>query len=113
VELGYPRHAATVIPKSLEWKSYHQTSKSGPQGQALYSSLIDLQVLPESLIESIKCLGGPKLTENINTVQELLKTVPELGYLLWTRIPSVPVFRKISYFPDKELKVRVIAQLDY
>lgn len=114
MDLGYQKQS-TVIPKSMEWKAYHQTAKSGPNGQALYTSLIDFQILPEKLLKNIKILGGPTLSEKMDTLSELLKTVPELGHLILTRVSSIlnPRIRKISFFGDKELKVRVIAQLDY
>lgn len=71
----------------------------------------ELQILPESLIKSIKIVGGPVLSEKIDTLQRAIKEIPELGYLLNTN-PSNN-FRKISYFPDREFKVRVIAIGDY
>lgn len=67
--------------------------------------------LPDTLIESIKIVGGPLLTEKINTLKEAVVKIPELSYLI--NITKSNNIRKISYFPDRELKVRIIAVGDY
>lgn len=76
-------------------------------------SLIDYYNLPSSLKESIKVLGGDNLADICNLLDsegtynylKIIGIIPE-----FSREPS---FRKLSFFPDKEDKVRVIAQLDY
>lgn len=74
----------------------------------MFNSLADLSALPESLLESIKAIGGEEITSRIEVLQrskEILSRIPIP--LLGTK------YRKIVWFPDKETKVRVIAELDY
>lgn len=89
------------------WKRFHMTSKAGPNGQALWTSLSDLYCLPESLLVAIKAVGGDEVSSHIDT---LLQLKPVLRTVLPT---SGTCYRKITWFPDKEYKVRVIAILDY
>jgi hypothetical protein len=63
------------------------------------------------LISSIKTVGGKELTEKIDVLLRARLEVPELGSFI-NMLPSNNI-RKLSYFPDKELKVRVIAVGDY
>jgi len=106
-ELGYKPSMA--VPSALMWKKFHFSTKSGPNGHALFTSLADLYVLPETLIDSIKTIGGEKLK---TTLSHLLHPVTKtlMGSILNVLGTK---FRKITSFPDKEAKVRVIAQLDY
>lgn len=104
-ELGYL--PSQQVPKSLLFKRYHLTTKQGPNGQALWSSLKDLYSLPESLLESICALGGELITERIEVLFKMKPILAQMFPVDGTR------YRKISYFPDKETKVRVIAILDY
>lgn len=63
------------------------------------------------MVDSIKVLGGEKLSSKIQTLFE----AKQLGFE-FPKIPGVTPsksYRKLVYFPDKESKVRVIAQLDY
>lgn len=63
------------------------------------------------MISSIKTVGGKELTEKIDVLLRARLEVPELGSFI-NMLPSNNI-RKLSYFPDKELKVRVIAVGDY
>jgi len=108
-----------------EWAVPHMTTKKGPQGQALLTSLNELTLLPRFLRTSIEVLGGRSLSEFIESnvealdILEAIKPKGTSGFfsiskwwitLFPTRSTSL---RKLSYFPDKEDKVRVIALLDY
>jgi len=106
-ELGF-RPSKTRVPKRCQWSSYHLTSKSGPNGHALLNSLSDLYSLPSELIESIKQVGGKVLAGHIDY---LLSIKSQLGGLSFPTKEGK--YRKIVSFPDKELKVRVVAILDY
>jgi len=104
------------VPKSLLFTKYHMSSKSGPNGHALWSSLIDLETLPDSLVESISILGGMDLREKITTLREgiKLKLIPKPLVLSGSLPPNRRKrLRKLSYFPDKEGKMRIIGILDY
>lgn len=115
-KLGFTRKPVG-IPSYLHTTKFHQTSKTPPQIQvgfkrnALYFSVGDLLALPESLSTSIKVVGGPWLTNCMNVVLKATKVIPELQYLI-NIVPSNNL-RKLSAFPDKELKTRVIAIGDY
>lgn len=103
--LGYRHKHAD--PQSVYWRKFHLSTKSGPNGQVLWSALADLSVLPNTLIEDIKVIGGKRLTSRIET---LLRYLPIL-------VPIFKVvgrkFRKVSAIPDQEGKTREVAILDY
>jgi len=106
-ELGYSPSMA--VPSALNWRRFHFTTKAGPNGHALHNSIVDLYLLPESLIQSIKVVGGEKLTLLIERLVH-----PASRTLLSTIVPTTGKrIRKLSSFSDKEMKVRVIAVLDY
>lgn len=113
-ELFHACRRLGISPRSCEWKKFHMSTKSGPQGQALLMSLTELALLPQELIADIKLLGGDKLTQIIDKL--LCKTLGDYSIVdIWkTFFPARSTsFRKISYFSDKEGKTRVIAILDY
>jgi hypothetical protein len=97
-ELGY-RPSQRWLPTGLAWRSFHLSTKAGPNGHALCTALNDLYSLPTSLVLNIMTLGGDDLDKRKIT--------------LWSNpsfFSSKPgKFRKLSSFPDKEDKVRVIA----
>jgi len=86
------------------------TSKSGPNGQALITAIADLVLINRDprLKESICIVGGELLTTRIQHLTS------QLAFLV-SRYPRYPSqsLRKLTWFPDKELKVRVVAILDY
>jgi hypothetical protein len=77
---------------------------------ALISSIADLDLirLNKRLKESICKCGGPKLTQRIDGL------LAQFDYLKqnYPKYPSNRL-RKLTYFSDKETKVRVVAILDY
>jgi len=90
------------------------STKSGPLGQAILTSVTELTLLPQQLVDSIRLVGGPRLSKVIDAL--LLGRFGELSLAsIWATLfpPKTKSFRKISYFPDKEGKTRVIAILDY
>jgi len=72
--------------------------------------MVDLKLLlnHSSLLEAIRNLGGPKLTRRIDL---LIKAFPLLPIGLFPKVGTT--LRRLSYFGDKEMKVRVVAILDY
>jgi hypothetical protein len=62
-------------------------------------------------LKSIKIVGGPLLSEKIDLLLRGIKEIPELKFFL--PLGKSEGLRKLSSFPDKELKVRVIAIGDY
>lgn len=95
------------IPRELNWKRYHFSTKSGPNRHALSSCYQDLWEFPKQLLESIKVLGGSGLSELLDTYIESKPIIA--GF--WKVIGKS--YRKITYFLDKEDKTRVIAICDY
>jgi len=98
----------------VSWDRFHMSTKSGPLGQAILTSVTELTLLPQQLLESIRVLGGDKLSKVIDAL-----IVGRFGDLslatIWATLfpPKTGSFRKLSYFSDKEGKTRVIAILDY
>lgn len=90
------------------------TSKSGPMGQAMLSSIKELPHLTEELLTDMTTLSGPYVRNRVN----LLKT--HLNIDVWNetfptkkQTTSVPTLRKLSLIHDKENKTRIIAIFDY
>jgi len=106
-ELGYKPSMA--VPNALRWKRFHLSTKTGPNGHALFQSLSDLYCLPDTLISAIVEIGGDKIK---TTIDRLLH--PGAKRVLGMVLPILgKSFRRLSYFPDREDKVRVIAIGDY
>lgn len=106
-ELDVRSHHLGKIPKRLWWKEYHISTKQGPNGHALNTSILDLLNLPDGLVHSIIRIGGRRLTYIIGTLlsrPDLLRAMFHANGLNTRRIAS---------FPDKEEKTRVIAIGDY
>lgn len=113
-ELSHACRRLGISPRRCEFKSFHMSTKSGPQGQALLMSLTELALLPQNLLADIKLIGGDKLSSLIDRLLE--KTLGDYSIVdIWKTIfpPRSSSYRKISYFSDKEGKTRVIAILDY
>jgi len=97
--------------KFRDWKNYHLTTKSGPNGQALFSCLDDLECLPESLRESIACLGGPDLKERMTLCHSNLDFLRKR--MNQPRSKRKLRFRKLSSIHGPEGKTRIVAIGDY
>jgi len=110
-----------------KWSFPHMSTKKGPQGQAILTSLSELTLLPHELIKNITLLGGDKLGNMIKENLEPLDIIQAVNtwsqpdsafssvsrwwaYLFPTKSKSL---RKISFFSDKEGKTRVIGIMDY
>jgi hypothetical protein len=99
-------------PKSLNFKEYHQTSKSGPSGHALWTSFFDAHNLTDSQKESIKVVGGDRLLELIESYKTLTSKIPSFFLDRCSRKGDM-VTRKLTGIKDKEGKTRVVAIMDY
>jgi hypothetical protein len=107
------------------WTFPHTSTKRGPQGQALLSSLSELTDFPQELLSCIKEIGGEALSRMIEANTEgldILEAVKPRGFqgifsvsAWWNRLfpTKSKSLRKLSYFPDKEGKDRIIAIVDY
>jgi len=99
------------VPSVLSFKKYHFTTKTGPNGHAISTSLLDLYTIADrfpDLLEDIMFIGGEKLRDNMVSLLPLR----ELFYPMGVDTASLKI-RKLSSFPDKEMKQRTIAILDY
>jgi len=104
-DLGY--HPQQMVPKAIYWKKFHLSTKNGPNGQALWSAIADLSVLPPELVESIKVIGGERLSSRIECLGKYLHVFLPFFNVIGRR------FRKVSAISDLEGKTREIAILDY
>jgi hypothetical protein len=106
-DLGY--HKYHQVPKRVRWSKFHFTTKSGPNGQGLWTSLSDLRALHENeeLLESIKFVGGEKFCGIISNLLRIVWFLPSFGKKKPYKL------RKLVAFPDKEGKTRIVAILDY
>jgi len=99
-----------TIPSSVRWRRFHFTTKSGPNGPALWSAIADLHKLPRSLLDSIRVIGGERLASSM----ERLLEVAEIGYTNTFFDGVKPrLFRRIAAIPSQEGKTREVAILDY
>nr|UGZ04784.1 RNA-dependent RNA polymerase [Starmerella bacillaris mitovirus 1] len=97
------------IVSNSKWKLseggfFHFTTKSGPKGQALSTSLADWGTLPQSLKDSIFTLSSSWLKDYLRELSELFGI---------TKIKFKGGNRKISIVKDRALKNRPIAIFDY
>jgi len=97
-----------VRSSDVTWVEPHLTTKKGPTGHALRSATHELAMLPKSLMDDIKLMGGDKITSYINDISELAHYFNKVH-----QIKNNNTFRRISVIKDKELKNRPIAILDY
>jgi hypothetical protein len=92
------------------WSSPHLSTKSGPNGIAMTSSIRDLSLLPPHIWESICEIGGDDLSNYMSLLSNLdPDDVKKLGF----NEKNNNLIRKLSLIHDPEAKTRVIAILDY
>ena len=95
--------------KNIKWELPHLSTKAGPNGQALGTSLRDLSLLPDWLSGAIAVLGGRNLRDYMRTLKDSISTVPE--WIL--KISSKSFLRRLSVVRDRATKNRPIAIMDY
>jgi hypothetical protein len=110
--LGFRLKSSSQVSRAVLFRRPHFTTKSGPNGHALKTSTVDLELLYKEenilLKESIYKVGGPKLQDFMDSV------IGKCGLINKAlRNTSGGILRKISWFPDKDGKTRVVAILDY
>lgn len=112
------------------WSEFHFSLKAGPQGgPAILSSISELSCLPDTMLKSIREVGGGLLSQKIQEILGFLPTLKEVA-LLASRTPhggeppqgekprtlfgfKDGPLRRVVGIPDKEGKTRVIAIGDY
>lgn len=91
------------------WTECHLSTKAGPNGPALLSSIIDLNLLPESLVKAIGIIGGEQLIERMTK----LLAINSEKWSQFFKMKPRGLIRKLSVISDPEAKERIIAILDY
>lgn len=111
-DLGVNRRSMGKVPKHMVFKNFHMTSKSGPQGHALWSSYLDARLIDSITSHAISVVGGEKLgrllSMNLSASSIILNLLEHFTFR-----KKVECIRRISVLQDKEGKSREIAILDY
>jgi len=121
-DISFSNFITEVFLKKYDWRLSLRTDKSdlsylttkmGPNGQALKSSLLDLTVTPDNIAEA----WGILAPNYFNTLLSLSPFASDLTKALFSKVksqlPEKVNFRRISAIPDKEGKTRIIAIGDY
>jgi len=108
--IGYSPNTSGRPPRVVRFKKFFLTTKVGPnsaftKANALWSAVSDLLILPDSLVESIRVVGGEDLWTRMQTLKKYATLLP------FPRNGSR--FRKISAIESDEGKTREVAILDY
>jgi hypothetical protein len=104
------------LRRKREWSDYHMSTKMGPNGQALISSMWDLNALPLELYNDIAVIGDSPLKSHMDAIASTRWgsfSPLDIWQELYPLKRAEYLTRRISYFSDKEGKTRVIAILDY
>jgi len=92
------------------WEAPHLSTKAGPNGLAMITSLEDIKLIPSSLEGDIKLIGGSDFTAYFDQMKSI-------SHLPWSEAlglaPVKGLIRKLSTVNDPEGKCRIIAILDY
>lgn len=95
---------------SVGWSEPHLSTKSGPNGQAIMSSIIDMKYLTSDQTKDLFVLGGPLFQEYYLNLRD---NVDFDFWQMYTGVKDKGITRKLSLVLDPEAKVRVIAICDY
>jgi hypothetical protein len=100
------------VPKSLRFKEFHMTSKSGPNGHALWTSFRDIMALTDQQRQSIRIIGGDRLGDLMVKFSGLYHRIPHFFEHYAPRKGRL-MTRKLVKINDKEGKIREVAIGDY
>lgn len=94
-----------------QWSSYHYSTKSGPNGQAMVGAVYDAFHLSETDLKHLEILSGSdQLINYIKTITSFVKLDKWSDKFPWK---DRGLLRKLSVVSDPEAKERVIAIFDY
>lgn len=110
VSLGVNPKSLNRHPKFLEFKEFHMSSKSGPNGHALWTSYIDAHLLEGTTLEAIATIGGDTIYKKILEFRQLYSIIPHFFGPLGLKPEKI---RRLQHIQDKEGKTRTIAIADY
>jgi len=94
----------------VKWTSPHLSTKAGPNGIAMTSSMKDLLSIPLKLRDDIALLGGDELKFYMKKLDYF---PPDLMTRLGFHEKNTNLIRKLSVIHDPEGKTRIIAIFDY
>lgn len=100
-----------------EWSECHFSVKSGPNGQAMFTSFEDLSLLTDKQLSDIKVLGGQEIENFISKIlshDDILGKSP-LDFIRgqYPSVKSKKTTRRMVFISDPEGKTRTIGVLDY
>jgi len=99
------------VPKTLQVRRWHFSTKQGPNGFTLSSLVWDAKSLVEDQVKALEILGGRKVTDSVNFIR--YQSDETLSILHPLKPGKGITSRRIAVFPDMEGKTRIIAELDY
>lgn len=103
--------------RACRWSSFHVSGKSGPNGQAIMSSMMDLAALEphQDYLEALKNWAGPALGNRIDALYDYADFTPKYEILgkCSFRWKDIQLPRKLSLLSDYEGKTRTIGIGDY
>jgi len=94
------------------WEEPHMSTKAGPNGQALISSIKDLSLLPKQLERDLLIVGGSKFTDYFYKLKAIIN-IPKWIEKFPGLIRKTNWIRKLSIVRDPEAKTRLVGILDY
>jgi hypothetical protein len=95
------------------WTEFHWSTKAGPNGPALISSLRDLESLPKDLKKDLCIIGGPELDDAVYIIDSWATTTIRDFLNEVFKANRKGMFRKLSIKDDRETKSRIFGILDY
>jgi len=100
------------------WEECHVSTKSGPNAQALVSSIEDAHLLSDQQISDLLVVGGSELVRAIEVARSLSLLTWLSKFVIKTRkgergLTPKGFVSRISAVKDKEAKCRIVAILDY
>lgn len=110
IEIGMNPKFFGNIPRKVRFKSYHHSTRSGPNGPGLWSSIQDFMSLPHSLKIRIGILGGDELSLRMDYMESLTKNDAVKKFF---NVGESRCYRKLALLSDKEGKTREVAIADY
>nr|DAC76945.1 TPA_inf: RNA-dependent RNA polymerase [Entomophthora muscae mitovirus 6] len=109
-----PDYCTAIGQLNTDFEDFHWTLKKGPGGDtAIHSAMEEFRILSSELIEAQITLAGDKFEDCTEwlTWNMTRETLDKITQLCGAKPKSV--LRRIATIPDKEMKTRVIANLDY
>jgi hypothetical protein len=101
------------LARESRWSKFHMTSRKGPNGFALTTWPLELEVIPTQMIKSLGVVGGKELQTYLEI---LLENRGHLKAGIESLLPKgnkETILRKVTGIQDREGKTRPVAVFDY